>query len=101
MLTKEILIKNYGKVIDLEFIKNNIINNFEITNHALDKMKDRTTKVKLYNDDINIIKQNIIDSLIDKYGKSKITLAYINTDDSINIAITPFDYYVFELNDNK
>lgn len=97
MLTKESLIKNYGKTVDLDFIKNNILNNFNITKHALEKIKNRTSKVQLYDEDINITKQNIINSLIDKYGKSKITLAYINTDGSINIAITPFDYYVFDL----
>ena len=65
-------------------------------------MKKRTTKVKLYDNDVNKIKQNILDSMKDRYGLLKITLAYINTDGSVNVAITPYDYYVFDLsNDEK
>lgn len=101
LLTRETLIKNKGKVVDLDFLKKHILDNYDITVHALDKMKSRVDKVKLYDEDIEIVKQNILKSLIDKYGKSKITLAYINTDGSINVAITPYDYYVFDLNKDE
>lgn len=100
-LTKELLIKNKGKQVDLGFLEKYILDNYTITNHALEKMKSRISKVELYNDNIDITKQNILNSLVDKYGKSKITLAYINTDGSINVAITPYDYYVFDLNKDE
>ena len=101
LLTRETLIKNAGKLVDIKFVEN-IINNLSFSEHSLERMKKRTTKVKLYDNDVNKIKQNILDSMKDRYGLLKITLAYINTDGSVNVAITPYDYYVFDLsNDEK
>ena len=100
MVSRDTLIKNAGKTVGIDFIEG-IVNNLTFSEHSLERMKTRTTKVALYNEDVNKIKENILKSMRDKYGLLKITLAYINTDGSVNVAITPYDYYVFELSEDE
>lgn len=100
MVSRDTLIKNAGKTVDIKFVEN-IVNNLTFSEHSLERMKTRTTKVILYDKDVNKIKENILKSMKDKWGLLKITLAYINTDGSVNVAITPFDYYVFELSEDE
>lgn len=100
MVSRDTLIKNAGKTVSINFVEG-IVNNLTFSEHSLERMKTRTTKVALYNEDVNKIKENILKSMEDKYGLLKITLAYINTDGSVNVAITPYDYYVFELSEDE
>lgn len=97
MLTIEQLKKRHGldvrqKVIDI------IKSNFHITEHAIEKMDSRSNLIARYErgriDYITTINNicNAIDNRI---------LAYYNTDGSINIAVTKWEYFVFEYREDK
>lgn len=104
-MTRQELISRSGEEINREFI-NQIITNFYITRHALKEVRERTEfksfvvniEGKTFSDGTPMVDFretifNIRDAIRDY------TLAYINTDGSVNIALSDYDYFVFEYDD--
>lgn len=94
-----------GQEVPQEFITR-MLRGFHISKHAIEEMKNRTSLGEL----VAYVKNGTeISSTIDfrrtcynirKMIEKKI-LAYINTDGSINIAITDYDYFVFAYSHRK
>lgn len=81
-----------GKEVSQEII-DEIKTYFRITNHAIDRLEQRTnTVVRFDNGSVNYNEtiRNI------KYKINHRILAYYNTDDTINIAIDRYNYFVFK-----
>ena len=106
MFSVEELKKYHGRELTREFV-DIILSNFRLTRHSIEEMRNRTSFVDLvvdkdefYSDgtqkiDFKATMDNI-KKAIDKY-----TLAYINTDGSINIALSDYDYFVFAYDELK
>lgn len=106
MFSIEELKKYHGRELTREFI-DIILSNFRLTRHSIEEMRNRTSFVDLVVDkdeffsdgtqkiDFKATMDNI-KKAIDKY-----TLAYINTDGSINIALSDYDYFVFAYDELK
>ena len=106
MFSIEELKKYHGRELTREFV-DIILSNFRLTRHSIEEMRNRTSFVDLvvdkdefYSDgtqkiDFKATMDNI-KKAIDKY-----TLAYINTDGSINIALSDYDYFVFAYDELK
>ena len=77
------VIRNNGETLNCDELKE-IANNFFITPHAQQRLKQR----------------NIDNEAITRYIQNPI-LAYFNTDSSISIAIDEFNYFVFAYNENE
>lgn len=107
MTTLEILKLRSGQEVSLEFIRTNILSNLHISRHAIQEMRDRTSFVDLVVDtnrtyDDGTIIPNFKETLSNiRKAIEKLTLAYINTDGSINVALSDYDYFVFAYNETK
>ena len=88
-----------GQEVPQEFIAR-MLKGFHISKHAIEEMKKRTSLGELvtYKENETEI-SSIIDFRRTCYNIRKMIekriLAYINTDGSVNIAITDYDYFVF------
>ena len=102
----EELKKKHGQEIDREFI-NSILTNFHISKHALQEMRERTSFVNLVEEldetfkdgtkkvNFTLTIRNIREAI------NKNVLAYINTDGSVNIALSDYDYFVFAYDESR
>ena len=97
--------QKHGQEVTEEFI-NEMLEYFRISPHAINEMRKRTSFVNLveerYVRDNGVAVPDYIKTI--KNIKSAIknyTLAYINTDGSINIALSDYDYFVFEYDETN
>ena len=97
----------HGQEVSLDFIKSNILSNLRLTKHSIQEMRNRTSFVDLVVDKDEYFEDGTpkvnfgatirnIRKAIDNY-----ILAYINTDGSINVALSDYDYFVFAYNEKE
>ena len=87
-----------GEQIESEVLEH-ILNNFFLSSHSIEKLNDRSNLLIKYKDgNVNkkLTKANIVN-----YINQNMVLAYYNTDGSVNIAVSEYNYYVFEYQDES
>ena len=87
-----------GEQIESEVLEH-ILNNFFLSSHSIEKLNDRSNLLIKYKDgNVNkkLTKANIINDI-----RQNMVLAYYNTDGSVNIAVSEYNYYVFEYQDES
>lgn len=86
-----------GKIVEQDVIEE-IKTYFRITNHALEKLKERTNMVSYIDDELINYSETVRNI---KYEINHRLIAYYNTDGSVNIAIDRYNYFVFKKSDNN
>ena len=89
MSTQEISQLKSGYKLSKEIVED-ILSRCFITRHLVERMRDRCLS-SLVDDNPKKTRENISKLVDDKF-----TIAYINTDGSINIAISNYEYFVVE-----
>lgn len=100
------LINKKGEEVSKEFISG-ILSNLKLSRHSIKEMRERTSFVNLvvdreetFNDGTHMVDfratMRNIRNAVDGY-----VLAYINTDGSINVALSDYDYFVFAYDENE
>ena len=96
----------HGQDVNKDFI-DSILSNVRLSRHSIEEMRVRTSFVNLVVDKDETFEDGTpkvdfaktIENI--KSAISKYVLAYINTDGSINVALSDYDYFVFAYNEER